>query len=117
MNDAEAATRFTEQSQALIHLLWSALGALRLADTEYRAERARSDFARLAGEIAEIARSCVVEDCVRVTKATQQAMTQAPPTPEAQDALAVVAEDMDRIFRDQADYHVARKRLEAAGPS
>lgn len=27
----------------------------------------------------------------------------------------IVAEDMDRIFRDQADYHVARKRLEAAG--
>ena len=83
-NDAEAATRFTEQSQALIHLLWSALGSVRSADTEYRAQRSRSDFARLAGEIAEIARSCAVEDCITLTESTQHAMKQAPPTPEAQ---------------------------------
>jgi chemosensory pili system protein ChpA (sensor histidine kinase/response regulator) len=94
MNDAEAAANFTVQSQALIHLLWSALGSVRSADTEYRAQRSRADFARLADEIAEIARSSGVEDGVMLTEATRRAMTQAPPTPEAQDALAVLAEEM-----------------------
>ena len=94
MGDAETAARFTRQSQALIHLLWSALGAMRSADTEYRAQRSRSDFARLASEIAVIARSCGVEDCATVTEATQRAMTEAPATPEAQDALAAVAEQV-----------------------
>jgi chemosensory pili system protein ChpA (sensor histidine kinase/response regulator) len=94
MSDAEAAARFTAQSQALIQLLWSALGSVRTADTEYRAQRSRADFARLAGEIAEIARSSDVEDCVKLTEATQRAMTLALPTPEAQDALASLAEEM-----------------------
>src|SRR5690242_6889964 len=92
MRDAETAASFTQQSQALIHLLWSALASVRAADTEYRAQRSRSDFGRLAGEIAEIARSCGVEDCLKMTEATQRAMTSAPDTPEAQDALGVVAE-------------------------
>src|SRR6185312_13112349 len=94
MGDAETAARFTRQSQALIHLLWSALGSMRSADTEYRAQRSRSDFARLAGEIAEIARSCAVEDCITLTEQTQRAMKQAPPTPDAQDTLAALAEEM-----------------------
>jgi chemosensory pili system protein ChpA (sensor histidine kinase/response regulator) len=94
MRDVEAATRFTRQSQALIHLLWSALGAVRSAETEYREQRSRADFGRLAGEIAEIAQSCGVEDCVRVTEAAQRAMTQASATPDTQAALAAVAEDV-----------------------
>jgi chemosensory pili system protein ChpA (sensor histidine kinase/response regulator) len=92
MRDAEAASRFTRQSQALIHLLWSALGSLRSAETEYRAQRSRNDFGRLASEIAEIARSCGVEDCATVTGSTQRAMTAA--TLDAQDRLAAVAEDV-----------------------
>jgi chemosensory pili system protein ChpA (sensor histidine kinase/response regulator) len=92
MGDAETAARFTRQSQALIHLLWSALAAVRSADTQYRAQRSRSDFARLASEIALIARSCGVEDCARVTEATQRAMTEA--SLEAQDPLAAVAEQV-----------------------
>ena len=34
---------------------------------------------------------------------------------ESKSFNVIVAEDMDRIFRDQADYHAARKRLDFLG--
>src|SRR6516165_10849328 len=41
-----------------------------------------------------------------------QALMQAA---ESRSFAVIVAEDMDRIFRDQADYHNARKRLDFLG--
>jgi chemosensory pili system protein ChpA (sensor histidine kinase/response regulator) len=98
MSDAVAASRFIEQSQPLIHLLWSALEALRSAQTEYRVQRARADFARLAREIAEIARTYGVEDCVRLAEATEGAMTRAPENVASQRALTGLATDIILYF-------------------
>jgi chemosensory pili system protein ChpA (sensor histidine kinase/response regulator) len=87
MSEAEAASTFVEQSQSLIHLLWSALESLRSAQTPYRIERARADFSRLASEIAAISRSCSVDDCAELAGALERAMALAPETAEAQRAL------------------------------